>query len=80
MPSPVYEAKMLPGPRSLDKPVVTISHAVWDRGIEFRRVGEAEPESKCPSKLGQFLEARGVEPLSSKLSTQASTCVAGENI
>src|SRR5205823_14043200 len=31
-------------------------------------------------KLGHLLEARGVEPLSSKLSTQASTCVAGENI
>ena len=52
MPFPVYQAKMLPGPRSLDKPVVR--HAVWDRGpvsgIEFPRVGEAKPESKCPSK------------------------------
>ncbi len=33
---------------------------------------------KMPSGSRGWLEARGVEPLSSKLSTQASTCLAGD--
>jgi hypothetical protein len=48
----------------------------------FRRIVATSTPAFSPLKAlrSDLVEARGVEPLSSKLSTQASTCVAGDNI
>src|SRR2546421_5243935 len=72
MPSPFLPSKNY-FPRSFG----VRCHRLVNSG-KHRRIGRRQG-APYEVKRGLELEARGVEPLSPKLSTQASTCVAGDN-
>src|SRR6476620_12705222 len=74
MPSPVWLAKRRPEADRLGKMASLATRRFENSGGKY--CAPARDWARVGSTV--LVEARGVEPLSSKLSTQASTCVAGE--